>query len=85
MIYLPAFQMDVLRVCYFNRFSLQCIQVAILLMLTGLAVSRILMGMYRSAVHACLDALLRNACCVGISRKEGQTSVAAAGLTKRYS
>mmetsp|Transcript_70753 Transcript_70753/g.223514 ORF Transcript_70753/g.223514 Transcript_70753/m.223514 type:complete len:112 (+) Transcript_70753:683-1018(+) len=57
MIYLPAFQMDVLRVCYFNRFSLQCIQVAILLMLTGLAVSRILK--YVDAVTKTIVAALR--------------------------
>jgi len=57
MIYLLAFQMDDLRVGFFNGFSPQCIQVVILQMLTGLAVSRILK--YVDAVTKTIVAALR--------------------------
>mmetsp|Transcript_8887 Transcript_8887/g.27624 ORF Transcript_8887/g.27624 Transcript_8887/m.27624 type:complete len:490 (-) Transcript_8887:58-1527(-) len=57
MIYLLAFQMDDLRVGFFHGFSPQCIQVVVLQMLTGLAVSRILK--YVDAVTKTIVAALR--------------------------
>mmetsp|Transcript_56566 Transcript_56566/g.151443 ORF Transcript_56566/g.151443 Transcript_56566/m.151443 type:complete len:488 (-) Transcript_56566:73-1536(-) len=57
MIYLLAFQLDDLQSGFFNGFSPQCIQVVVLQMLTGLAVSRILK--YVDAVTKTIVAALR--------------------------
>jgi len=57
MIYLLIFQMDDLQAGFFSGFSPQCVQVVILQMLTGLAVSRILK--YVDAVTKTIVAALR--------------------------